>query len=74
MIEVREIPSEELSNCNCCGKYNRESLILKTSDDRMTKDPIYEYIVHYGNGGVMIRLCKDCAKNLIKDLTKQVGE
>ncbi len=74
MIDVRKIPDEELSNCTCCGKYNREGLILKTSDDRITKGPIYEYVVHYGNGGMMIRLCKDCAKKLIKELTKQTGE
>lgn len=74
MIDVRKIPNEELSSCNCCGKYNRPCGILKTLDEEITKDPIYEYTIHYGNGGIVIRLCKDCAKDLVKELTKQIGE
>ena len=74
MIDVRKILEDELSNCNCCCKYNRCCHVLKTLDEEITKDPIYEYIVHYGNGGMMVRLCKDCAKKLIEELTKQIEE
>ena len=74
MIDVRKISAEELSNCNCCGKYNRQLTYIKINEEEITKTPIYEYVVHYGNGGAMCRLCKDCAKNLIKELTKQIEE
>lgn len=74
MIDVRKIPEEELSNCNCCGKYNRQLTFYKVNEEEITKTPIYEYVVHYGNGGMIIRLCKDCAKKFIKELTKQIGE
>lgn len=74
MIDVRKIPKEELSNCNCCGKYNQQLTYYKTNKENITKTPIYEYVVHYGNSGMMIRLCKDCAKKLMKELTKQIGE
>ena len=74
MIDVRKIPNEELSNCNCCCKYNRQVTFHKINEENITKTPIYEYTVHYGNGGIVIRLCKDCAKKMIKELTKQIGE
>ena len=74
MIDVRKIPDEELSNCNCCGKYNRQLTYSNVNEEQITKTPIYEYTVHYGNGGMVTRLCKDCAKDLVKELTKQIGE
>jgi len=74
MIDVRKIPNEELSSCNCCGKYNKQFTFLKTNEEQTTKDTIYEYTMHYGYGGLCIRLCKDCAKDLIINLIKQVEE
>lgn len=74
MIDVRKISDEESSNCNCCGKYNRQLAFHKINEEEIAKTPIYEYVVHYGNGGMIVRLCKDCAKKFIKKLTKQIGE
>ena len=72
MIEQRKL--EEFNNCNCCGKYNMQPLFSEMDEKFITKENIYEYIVHYGNGGMQIRLCDTCARGMIAKLHKQIDK
>ena len=72
MIEVRKIPDEELSNCNCCGKYNQSN--TDRINNNFTENGIYEYTLRISHSGIQFRLCKDCAKDLILRVYKQVDE
>lgn len=72
MIEQRYVA--EFNNCNCCGKYNMKPNFSILKENQITNNNIYEYTIHYGNGGMQIRLCDTCAREMITKLYKQVDK
>lgn len=64
MIEQTKI--EEFNNCNACGKYN-----MQPNFDNIKVEecgPIYDYLI----GNIRVRFCKECAKNMLILLLKQI--
>ena len=75
MIKVEKI--ESFANCNNCGKYNMQPIHSTIFDKYIlpeNENDIYEYCIGYGNGGMLVRLCDKCAKDLIIQLYKQVDK
>ena len=66
---IKQEKLKEFNSCNACGKYNKQPNFdcgTKVEECGIT----YDYLV----GNIHIRLCKQCAKDLICLLLKQLGE
>lgn len=70
MIEISE-PIEEFQSCNGCGRYNKRG----SGPERMYKS-LCKNIRGYVIGGMCIRLCEDCARELRDHLDEllEVGD
>ena len=63
-IEISE-PIEEFQSCNACGRYNKRG----PGPEQMYKS-LCKNIRSYTIGGMRIRLCEDCARELRDQLNE----
>lgn len=71
---IKSTKLESFNNCNCCGKYNMQPIHSIIEDEIITHKDIYEYFIGCNNGGMLIRLCDDCAKDMITKLCEQIRD
>ena len=66
MIEKNE--EKSFNSCNACGKYNMQP----NFDDMKVEEcgKIYDYLA----GSMHVRFCKECAKDMLVLLLKQIME
>lgn len=64
MIKISE-PIEEFQSCNACGRYNKRG----SGPEQMYRS-LCKNIRSYVIGGMCIRLCEDCARELRDQLNE----
>lgn len=73
MVEVSD-SLESFNSCNMCNRYNCKPVYDNISSNLKIYDNLCKYIRTYTFGNaIQVRLCKDCAKELL-DVLKSITE